>query len=83
MTGGFFQSLYTALTRGGGLTIFSDNRRYCQSLARTLGGLREGQEFAGGGGGARLYSSSDSGGGDVPVRATRPWPGDLGRVAPR
>eukprot|EP01052_Picozoa_sp_SAG31_P033738 SAG31_NODE_3853_length_3816_cov_1.535647_2_plen_69_part_00 len=38
LDGSFFRSLHKALTDNGGLTIFSDNRRYCQGLARTLAG---------------------------------------------
>ena len=39
LTPGFFERVHTALVPGGGLTLFSDNHRYMQQLARTLAQL--------------------------------------------
>ena len=48
LTADFFRSLHTSLALRGRLTIFSDNGRYCRTLASTLGQLR-------GRGGAKLF----------------------------
>ena len=50
LTPGFFTSLHATLARAGRLTIFSDNGRYCRTLAAMLGVLR-------GPGGRKLYAS--------------------------
>uniref|UniRef100_A0A7S4F6X9 tRNA (guanine(46)-N(7))-methyltransferase n=2 Tax=Chrysotila carterae TaxID=13221 RepID=A0A7S4F6X9_CHRCT len=41
LTDEFFRLAHKALTHAGRITIFSDNRRYCQSLARSIGSLRK------------------------------------------
>ncbi|CAE8608698.1 unnamed protein product [Polarella glacialis] len=56
LTADFFRDAHVALVDGGILTIFSDNEQYMQSLARTLGSLREQ------GGPGRLFTPF----GDVP-----------------
>jgi tRNA G46 methylase TrmB len=40
LTDAFFRAAHRALARHGRLTIFSDNLRYCRSLAASVGGLR-------------------------------------------
>lgn len=40
LTPDFFAAAHCALAAGGRLTIFSDNHRYCSSLARMVAGMR-------------------------------------------
>jgi tRNA G46 methylase TrmB len=37
LTGEFFVTLGRVLAPGGKITVFSDNRKYCQSLCRMVG----------------------------------------------
>ena len=55
LTPQFFIDLHRVLTPGGRLTIFSDNHRYCCSLARLLGEMRRGAAAAGAAG--RCFAS--------------------------
>ena len=40
LTPQFFEEMHTVLQPEGGLTIFSDNYKYCKLLARTIASLR-------------------------------------------
>lgn len=67
LTPAFFRHVHAALEPGGGLTVFSDNHKYMQSLARTLaellhtgsGGGEAGDGEAGGGGAESTSSAGD------------------------